>query len=114
MQDLQMLSSGIALPAAFLGTFELFVQALATSAALPRGAISSRRVTICTLIWRSFPTAVFALAVGATSTSTSVLILHLSFLSTLQCGIVNLGYSGRVNLVHNIIRRERERLSYKN
>jgi hypothetical protein len=27
---------------------------------------------------------------------------------------VNLRYSGSVNLVHNIIRRERERLSYKN
>jgi hypothetical protein len=109
-----MLSSGVALPAAFLGAFEFFVQTLATSTAFPRGAISSRRVAVCALIWRSFPTAIFALAVGATSTSTPVLILHLSFLSPLQSGVVNLSYPGRVDVVHNTIRRERERLRCKN
>jgi hypothetical protein len=114
LQNLQVLGSRVALPAAFLGAFEFFVQALATSTALPRGAIGSRRVAVRAFVGRSFPTAIFALAVGATPTSAAVLILHLSGLSPLQGGVVNVNYSRRVDLVHNTIRRERERLCCKN
>jgi hypothetical protein len=106
-----MLSSGVALATTFLRALELFVQAFATPAALPRGTVRPRRiVTVCTLIGRSFPAAIFVLGVGATSASAAVLILHLRLWSPLQRGVVDLSYPGRINLVHNIIRRERERL----
>lgn len=113
-QNLQMLSPGVAFPTAFLRTFELLVQTLATSAALPRGTIRPRRVAIGALIRRSLPAAVLALAVGSASTPTTVFVLHLSLVSPLRGGVVNLRYSGGVDLVHNTIRRERERLHGKN
>jgi hypothetical protein len=79
-----MLSSGVALAATFLRTFEFFVQALATPATLPRGTVGPRRiVAVCTLIGRPFLTAIFALGIGATSASAAVLILHLRLWSPL-------------------------------
>jgi hypothetical protein len=71
-------------------------------------------MAVGSIVGGSLPASILTLAVGATSTSTAVFILHLSLVSPLQSGVVKLSYPRGIDLVYNIIRGERERLRCKN